>query len=227
MTQTANKAKETSSLRMILVMGSVGLMASLALVGTFLATAPRIAANRAAYLQESLSKVADPTSTFIPLVAGEDAWRDAQATDIGARVFFGYRGDSLTGLAVEASGSGYQDVIRILYGYNPACECVVGMTVLESKETPGLGDKIEKDAIFLANFEALVVAEDGAPSPVSMVKRGEKTNPWEVDGISGATVSSQAITDMLAASSAALVRDLGRLGFPPVAAPDTTQPDTK
>ncbi len=225
---------------MILVMGVVGLIASLALVGTFRATAPRIAANRAAYLQESLSKVADPNSTFTPMMAGEESWRDAQPTDIGARVFFGYREDSLTGIAVEASGTGYQDVIRILYGYDPACECVVGMTVLESKETPGLGDKIEKDAVFLANFEALVVAQGGVPSPVTMVKRGEKTSPWEIDAISGATVSSQAVTDMLAASTATLVRDLGRLGFPPVparpdsiaaltaepaAAPGSTQPN--
>ena len=29
---------------------------------------------------------------------------------------------------------------------------VIGMKVLESKETPGLGDKIEKDSAFVAEF---------------------------------------------------------------------------
>ena len=46
---------------------------------------------------------------------------------------------------------GYQDVIRILlYGYSPEHQAIVGMRVLESRETPGLGDKIEKDPAFLA-----------------------------------------------------------------------------
>jgi Na+-translocating ferredoxin:NAD+ oxidoreductase subunit G len=45
-----------------------------------------------------------------------------------------------------------------LYGYNPSTQTVVGFYVLESKETPGLGDKIEKDENFLANFRELSVA---------------------------------------------------------------------
>ena len=32
----------------------------------------------------------------------------------------------------------------ILYGYAPALDAVIGIRVLETKETPGLGDKIEK-----------------------------------------------------------------------------------
>ncbi|NIN78696.1 MAG: FMN-binding protein, partial [Planctomycetales bacterium] len=40
---------------------------------------------------------------------------------------------------------------------------IIGMKVLESKETPGLGDKIGKDPKFLANFDKLEarLAEDG------------------------------------------------------------------
>ena len=49
------------------------------------------------------------------------------------------------------------------------------MQVLASKETPGLGDKIEKDAAFLANFEALDVAgaADGQTlqHPIEAVKQ--------------------------------------------------------
>ena len=51
------------------------------------------------------------------------------------------------GVAVEASGKATPDIIRILYGYDPENRQVVGFYVLESKETPGLGDKIEKDPI--------------------------------------------------------------------------------
>ena len=56
--------------------------------------------------------------------------------------------------AVPAAGPGFQDTIALLYGYQPAEQRVVGMEVLESRETPGLGDKIFKDAEFVAEFDA-------------------------------------------------------------------------
>lgn len=199
---------------MILVMGAVGLAASLLLVGTYRLTAPRIAANRAAYLQASLSSVVDGADRFVALFPGEDGWVSGEDAPVGTRVFFGYAQDSLVGLAVEAAGQGYQDIIRILYGFDVACGCVVGMTVLESKETPGLGDKIEKDPVFLANFKRLVVRREGDPVSPVLVPRGQKTQDWEIDAISGATVSSQAITDILAASTPGLLDALERLGLP-------------
>jgi electron transport complex protein RnfG len=101
---------------------------------------------------------------------------------------------------------GYQDVIRILYGYAPQQQAVVGMQVLASKETPGLGDRIEKDAGFRANFNALDVtlAADGVSMkhPVEAVKHGTKTAPWQIDGITGATISSNAVASILSRSSA-------------------------
>jgi electron transport complex protein RnfG len=78
---------------------------------------------------------------------------------------------------------------------------VVGFYVLESKETPGLGDKIEKDENFLANFKALDVSlneeKTGLKNDVVPVKNGTKKNPWEVDSITGATISSRAIADII------------------------------
>ena len=95
---------------------------------------------------------------------------------------------------------GYQDVIRVLYGYDPAREIIVGFKVLDSKETPGLGDKITKDPKFLANFEALQVKLNATRSalehPIEVVK-GTKHAPWQVDAITGATISSNAIGKLL------------------------------
>nr|MBP6700439.1 FMN-binding protein [Halioglobus sp.] len=83
---------------------------------------------------------------------------------------------------------------------------VVGMRVLASKETPGLGDKIEKDPNFIANFSALDVSlgtdgQDLAQS-IEAVKHGAKTAPYQIDGITGATISSVAIAAILRQSSA-------------------------
>jgi len=89
----------------------------------------------------------------------------------------------------------------VIYGYSFAEEAIIGIQVLESKETPGLGDKIETDAGFLENFEALDVSlrDDLSElaNPIVPVKHGEKSHPWEVDGITGATISSVAIAKIL------------------------------
>ena len=83
-------------------------------------------------------------------------------------------------------------------------QTVVGFYVLESKETPGLGYKIEKDPNFLENFKALDVslAEDfsALKNKVVPVKQGKKENAWEVDCITGATISSKAIGNIIGAS---------------------------
>jgi electron transport complex protein RnfG len=67
---------------------------------------------------------------------------------------------------------------------------IIGLQVLSSNETPGLGDKIEKDPDFRANFTAL---DASLKQEIVTVKNGEKTEPWQIDGISGATVSSKAV----------------------------------
>jgi electron transport complex protein RnfG len=83
---------------------------------------------------------------------------------------------------------GYQDVIAVLYGYSFAEDAIVGIRVLESKETPGLGDKIFKDQPWVDQFFA------GPQTPLIPVKPGAgKGRPGEIDTITGATISSKAI----------------------------------
>ena len=79
----------------------------------------------------------------------------------------------------------------MIYGYDVKGQRVVGMEVLESRETPGLGDKILKDADFLANFRDLAVAPE-----VVVTKKG-RTRDNEVDAISGATISSIAVVRII------------------------------
>jgi Na+-translocating ferredoxin:NAD+ oxidoreductase subunit G len=64
-------------------------------------------------------------------------------------------------------------------------------------ETPGLGDKILIDKNFLANFDALDARLSAdkkiLQNPIITVKHGSKKNPWEIDAISGATITSKAV----------------------------------
>jgi electron transport complex protein RnfG len=121
-------------------------------------------------------------------------------------MFPGYdESGKLVGIAIEAVGMGFADQLKVLYGYDPYDQKVIGFYVLESKETPGLGDKIEKDQKFLANFDALDVSLDEGGEEIKnmvvTVKNGKKVNAWEIDGITGATISSRAIGDIMASST--------------------------
>ncbi len=197
---------------MVAVMGSVGLIASAILVTTFQITAPFIEANRRAYLESAILDVIPGAVRFKSFEIQDSTVVDATEP---RGLFAGFDSTGgLAGLAVEAQGQGYQDVIRLLYGYSPACECIVGMKVLESKETPGLGDKIEKDPAFQANFDALQATTDEAGTAllrtIEMVKQGAKSNPWEIEAITGATVSSRAVTRIISESAATAVPLLRR-----------------
>ena len=66
------------------------------------------------------------------------------------------------------------------------------MEILDSRETPGLGDKIYKDAVFVANFSNLV-----ADPEIVTVKKGTRNAPNEVDAITGATISSKAVVRII------------------------------
>ena len=86
----------------------------------------------------------------------------------------------------------FQDTISLLYGYLPGERKVVGMEILQSRETPGLGDKIYKDAAFVANFDQLSI-----DPRIVTVKKGAKDAANEVDAITGATISSKAVVRII------------------------------
>ncbi len=207
-TNPSTTTTPAASMKMLKAMVGIGIACALMIVLTFEGTLPRIKKNRAEALEKAIFKVIpgitkkqayilDEANTFLPMNSDEE---------IDQRVYAGYdENNQLIGIAVEAEGMGFADILRILYGYDPEKQQVVGFHVLESKETPGLGDKIEKDADFLANFKALDVSLTDDFSQVKNtvvpVKHGAKENPWEVDGITGATISSRAIGKILGTST--------------------------
>jgi len=196
----------------------VGVVCGLLIVSAFVLTFPVIARNEAAALQQAVLQVLPGAVAKTTFALGADGrFRLAQAGDTAQQlVHAGYAADgALVGVAIEAQGMGYQDVIRLLYGYAPGQQAIVGMRVLASKETPGLGDKIEKDPNFIANFSALDVSLDaagqGLAQPIEAVKQGTKTAPYQIDGITGATISSEAVAAILRQSSAQWVPLVYRL----------------
>ncbi len=188
-----------SPFRLIATLGGIAMLSGLLVVMAYEVTAPHIARNRREALQAAVFEVlpgATVRSNFFIDASGMLPLPDEDLAR--ANLFAGFDDDGrLIGYAIEGAARGYQDIVRVLFGYDPNREIVIGFTVLESTETPGLGDRIGVDPAFLANFTALDVSlTDDATAlrnPVETVKQGEKTEPWQIDGISGATISSVAV----------------------------------
>ena len=185
---------EPSGVKLALTLGLAGLLSGVALAGVYEITLPRIQANQAAATRAAVLKVVPGSQAIQRLV-----WRSGRFEPAGEGasdapgVFAAYAaGGQFVGYAIEGEGAGFQDAISLLFGYDPARKRIVGMHVLESRETPGLGDKIYKDQGFLTSF-----ADLAATPAVQLVKKGERSRPNEVDAITGATVSSKAVVSII------------------------------
>jgi electron transport complex protein RnfG len=207
-TELVARPAPTSPWHMYRAMVGVGICCGLLIVGVYQFTLPVIAQNKAEALQAAIFNVLPSASTSKTFRLNDSGgFEPLEGEGAGARLLYaGYDDqEQLVGLAIEARGMGYQDVIALIYGYSFAEEAIIGIQVLESKETPGLGDKIETDPDFLRNFEQLDVSltEDGVKlaNAIVPVKSGEKSNPWEIDGITGATISSVAVANILDSSA--------------------------
>jgi electron transport complex protein RnfG len=193
----------------------IGALCALLIVTVYQTTAARIAENQARFLALAISEVLPAAQSTVAVVLAEDG-RLEEATDAPALpVFLGYdTNDELVGAVVTAQGMGYQDNIRVLYAYSFELDAIVGFKILESKETPGLGDRVETEAHFIANFEKLdaTVTLDGKSllHPIVTVKQGAKTEAWQIDGITGATITTEAIGEILNDSANAWVPVLER-----------------
>lgn len=200
-----NTISPPNSFKMIRAMAGIGIICGLLIVITYEGTLPRIERLRAQALQEAIFKVIPASTQMKPFSYQDNTFAPAKETDENI-IYAGYDDvGELKGVAIVAAGQGYADIIRIIYGYSIDKQDVIGFYVLESKETPGLGDKIEKEQFFLDNFNALDVAltedKNAIKNKVTTVKQGGKLNEWEIDGITGATISSRAIGDIIAKST--------------------------
>lgn len=200
---TILQEKEPSSFTLISSLGIAGFFSGLILVSVYIFTQPLIEANRAEALQNAIFKVLPECESFVTLQLRDGKLIEVKQETEGKKsgkkdkdvkqIFAGYdMEDKFIGFAIPGSETGFQDVIVAIFGYDSNAKIIIGFEVLESKETPGLGDKIFKDADFQLNFEALAVEPE-----IISVKNGMKKNDNEVESITGATISSKAVVRLL------------------------------
>jgi electron transport complex protein RnfG len=195
MTSDAHKqAASPSSLRLVLTLAIAGLASGVAIIGIYESTLPTITANKARELREAVFKVLPGVSRMQALVYRDGTIMIVPEPEKDEAVVYGGYDESgeFVGYAMPGAGPGFQDTIALLYGYLPREQKVVGMEILESRETPGLGDKIFKDAEWVAEFSDLAIVPE-----IVAVKKGTSTQDNHVDSITGATISSKAVVRII------------------------------
>ncbi len=95
-----------------------------------------------------------------------------------------------SGWVIKASGQGYADKIELLLGVDPKVEKVTGLFVLDQKETPGLGNKVIEPK-WRGQF-----TQKPTDKAFAVTKKGAST-PYEIDAVTGATISSRSVTQIV------------------------------
>lgn len=186
--------RDLGSAKLVATLSFAGLLSGLIIVLAYESTLPTITAYKAMVMKEAVFKVLPGVSRMQRLVykngtltATEQVKKDDEV------IFSGYdTSGQLVGYAIPGAGPGFQDTISLLYGYIPEKREITGMEILESRETPGLGDKIYKDPAFVANFDSLSVDPE-----IRAVKKGKRSAANEIDAITGATISSKAVVRII------------------------------
>lgn len=87
-------------------------------------------------------------------------------------------------------GQGFGDAISLIVGLDSNAETLTGLYVLDQKETPGLGNFIQ-DEEFRSGFTGKNVS-----APLTACA-GEPVQPQQVKAVTGATISSKAVCDIV------------------------------
>lgn len=169
-----------NTLRMISVLTIIGFISGAALVLMYEYANPLIQDNQEKEKKEAIFKIFPQAKRYNETRISDEAVFEVK--DAAGRTL---------GYAFLAEGNGYQGAIKIMAGIKPDLKSLVGIEILESQETPGLGQEITGDE-FKAQFKGLLASPE-----ITYIKNKSPEKPNEIQAITGATVSSSAIVSIL------------------------------
>ena len=209
-------AQAVPFLPMIRTLGLVSLICGFSVTLAYQWTKPYVEENQRITTERAVRAVLPQAAAQKAFVLGPDgvapAGADSPPEDT---VYVGYdAAGKIVGVAARGASRGYADLVHLMYAYDPACQCINAVRVTKMNETPGLGDAVVKDAAFQKNFEALDARVNGdgtvLANRIVTVKHGTKREAWQIDAISGSTVTSKAIGRGLDQSAQRLVPRIQR-----------------
>ncbi len=145
-------------------------------------TSPIIAANELKSEETAMKALVTEAESFITL--------DEVDSEEVKKVCIAKKGEDTVGYVLRMEPNGYGGAIKMLIGLDAQCN-VKGISILEHAETPGFGANAEKES-FKGQF-----IDRKTPLEVS------KTTPndSQIQAITGATITSEAITGAVNAAS--------------------------
>jgi electron transport complex protein RnfG len=175
--------------RTLLTLALIGLVAAVLLAGVHELTEERIAAQADRRALATLNQLVDPGDYDNRLlqdrIRARIAGLDEPATAYRARA----GGEPVALLVDVTTPDGYSGDIRLLVGIRPDGE-VIGVRVLDHRETPGLGDRIERRrSDWIEQFRGRSLGDP----PVDRWAPDRRGGAF--DTLSSATITSAAVID--------------------------------
>ncbi|MBR4769005.1 MAG: RnfABCDGE type electron transport complex subunit D [Lachnospiraceae bacterium] len=184
--------------RPVVVLTATALIAGLALSGIYMLTKETIEAGKQAKALEAYRKVVPGAETFEKVTTEEDGKKEVYGTSFG-RV---YINEAVIGKASDGSIVGHAISVTSAEGYDGDITVSVGLdgegritliSFTELHETPGKG-MLAADPEFRGQFDGRLAES------FKLLKDGGSTLENEIDGVSGATVTSKAIVNAVNAA---------------------------
>ncbi|WP_298062700.1 RnfABCDGE type electron transport complex subunit G [uncultured Rikenella sp.] len=171
---------------MVIVLGTITLVASAAVGGIYLLTKEPIEATQAKKVNDAIAQVV-PNFDNTPATEAIKTAVDGKDT---VTIYPAKSGGAVVGYAIETfSKKGFGGEMSLMVGFLPD-GTIKDISVISHNETPGLGDKIQKTkSDFAVQFEG--------KNP-STFKLAVKKDGGDVDAITASTISSRAFTDAVA-----------------------------
>ena len=169
-----------NTIKMIVVLTAIGLISGATLVFMYKYANPLILNNQKNEIRQAIFKIFPEAKNYEKKGQGENIFFETKD-----------KNGKLLGYAFIAEGNGYQGTIKLMAGMKTDLETMVGIEVLESQETPGLGQEITTEK-FESQFKGLKASPE-----ITYVKNKKPTKPNEIEAITGATISSRAVVSIL------------------------------
>ncbi len=165
---------------MFLCLTVIGLLSGVGLALVYQKANPRILYNKEQDLKAAIFVVLPEAKDYIKLEKGEGEEKLTIYKGVGDA------GESV-GVAFKADGVGFAGNIGLMVGLNMDYLTLSGIRVLEQLETPGLGNRILEP-----EFEGQFVGIDIKPR-IEYIKNRKPEKPNQVQAITGATISTDAV----------------------------------
>lgn len=168
-------------IKMLLNLVIIASFSGAVLAGVFSVADPMIQANKEKELKESIFKVLPDARDFKPLE--KTLGKDEKFT-----VYVGFdEASKPVGVAFKADGGGFQGNVGVMVGLDMDYLKLKAIEILDQVETPGLGDRIRESA-FKDQFKGVEVKPK-----VEYIKYRKPEKPNQIQAITGATISSNAV----------------------------------